>query len=113
MDFAVSVALTLKTKQSEKDRQMSGSCKRADKGMEHESDRDTTCNWSTWNDPQRTRKETGESGKKELRPSRPQYCQDKQEYWKESWKGELRILSDNSDYSERLPIKTGAKTNKY
>ena len=46
----------------EKDRQMLGSCQRAEKVVEHESDSDTNCNWCTWNGLQGlVKKKTGET----------------------------------------------------
>ena len=44
---------------NEKDRQMHESNKRAGKAVEHESDGDTNCCWSTWNSHQILRSEEG------------------------------------------------------
>ena len=34
-----------------------GSCQRSEQTEEHESDDDASCNWCTWNSPQRSGKE--------------------------------------------------------
>ena len=44
-----------------KDRQILGSCLRAEKLMKYEGDGDTNCSWNNWNGPQRHRKETMET----------------------------------------------------
>ena len=42
-----------------KDRQIPGSCQRAEEADEHEGDGDTNCSWCPWNGPQEPGKETG------------------------------------------------------
>ena len=41
--------------------------------MEHEGDGDTSCNWSTWNNPQRIGKGTGRLGNKRTSWDQPNY----------------------------------------
>ena len=41
--------------------------------MEHDSDGDTSCNWCTWNNPQRIDKGTGRLGNKRISGDHPDY----------------------------------------
>ena len=42
-----------------------------EKTMEHEGDSDTSCNWSSWNNPEKIGKETGKVGNKRTRGDHP------------------------------------------
>ena len=46
----------------QKDKQILGSCQRAEKPVEHEGDIDTNYSWCTWDNFQRLRKKTGGTG---------------------------------------------------
>ena len=53
-----------KTERKPKERQVSGSCPRTEKNMEHKSDGDTSYNWCTWFSHQMMNKRTGGLGVK-------------------------------------------------
>ena len=61
-EFCCSSRPKSKNKSKWLDRQILGSCLRAEKAVEHESDNDTNCRWCSWNSPQRPGKETGGTG---------------------------------------------------
>ena len=49
-----------------KKRQVPGPCQRTKKAVEHECDGDTSCNWHTWNCPQRLGKEVERVGNQKM-----------------------------------------------
>ena len=59
---SVSVDHRVKIKESEKNRQIIGTCQRALKAGEHKGDSDTICSSYTWNSSQRIGKKTGGIG---------------------------------------------------
>ena len=53
MDFSVS---RNENEKRQKDRQIHGSCYRAEKAVEYKGDIDTNCRWLAWNSHQKPRK---------------------------------------------------------
>ena len=88
MDFAVSTDHRVKLKESEKDRQVLGSCQRTKKNVEHEDIGDTNCNWRASNGFQRL--EELEISRKSRDQSNLQHCEIDQNTEKSP--GELRRL---------------------
>ena len=70
MNLAIPADHKLKIKENEKKRQILRSCERTKK---HEGDSDTSCNWCTWNDPQRLSKRVGGVGNQRKSQNHPNY----------------------------------------
>ena len=51
--FCYSSKSKSENKRGWKDRQIFGSCQRAEKAVEHDGDGDTNCSWDAWNSSQR------------------------------------------------------------
>ena len=49
----------METQRKRKERQVLGACQKTKKALEHEGNRDTNCNWRTWNGLQRLGKVKG------------------------------------------------------
>ena len=92
----------------QKDRQILGSCQRAEKAMEYEGDSDTNNSWGIRNSSQELRKEIHSLEKRfKSRIYRPQHCWNQLEYWEESWKPEETCC--HSDSSEGSPANDAMK----
>ena len=61
--------------------------------MEHEGDSDTTCNWCTWNNLQKTDKETGRLENKRTSRDHPNYSIIKIDQNSEKSPGNLKRLA--------------------
>ena len=68
-------------------------CQRTKKSMEHEGDGDISCNWCTWNDPQRLCKKTREVGNQRTSGNHPNYSIVKISHNTETIPGNLRRLA--------------------
>ena len=56
-----------KKREKRKERQVLGPCQKTKKAVEHEGDVDTSCNWHTWDGPQRLVKGVGRVGNRRRR----------------------------------------------
>ena len=71
VDFAILADHREKIKEKQEDRQILGSCQRAEKAVEHKNDDDSNWSWCPWNGPQTPGKETegtGDQGKNWVNP---------------------------------------------
>ena len=80
VNLAVSTDHRVKIKENEKKtnkktptKQILTSCQRTKKAMEHESDRETGCNWYTWNDPKKFGERVGGVGNRRKSRVHPNY----------------------------------------
>ena len=71
MDFTVSAEYRVKIKESKKVHKYLDLARELKKAVEHEGDGDTNCNWCTWNDPQRLRRNTGRIGNERKNEDHP------------------------------------------
>ena len=74
VDFAVLANHKVKIKEGEKRNECFDLAKELKKTMEHEGDCYNSCNWCTWNDPQRVSKGTRRLGNQRTRRDHPDNC---------------------------------------
>ena len=71
--FAVPANHKVRLKEGEK-RNKNLDLARVAETMEHEGDGNTSCNWCTWNELQRTGKRTEDRNERTSRPSKLNFC---------------------------------------